>query len=105
GGTGPVTASAGDRSGDAGVPYFVDGTAVGSQVTAAPYTYSWDTTKLANGTHTLTATATDAAGNATTSSAVSVIVDNTAPAVSLTRPAAGPNVPRTGTVTATPPAP
>ena len=39
---------------------------------------SWNTTTAANGTHTLTARARDAAGNTTTSQTVTVTVDNTA---------------------------
>ena len=50
-----------------GVQFFVDGTAVGSRVTTAPYTYQLNTTTLADGAHTLTAQASDAAGNTTTS--------------------------------------
>src|SRR5207244_2437802 len=46
---------------------------------AAPYSVAWDTTAATNGTHTLTARARDAAGNQTTSSAVTVTVSNTAP--------------------------
>jgi hypothetical protein len=42
--------------------------------TAAPYQVSWDTTPVPTGTHTLTAVATDAAGNVTTSAAVTVTI-------------------------------
>ena len=49
---------------------------LGAEVTAAPYSISWNTTTAANGTHTLTAVARDAAGNTATSSAVSVTVSN-----------------------------
>jgi hypothetical protein len=41
---------------------------------------SWNTANASNGTHTLTARARDAAGNQTTSGAVSVTVSNAAPA-------------------------
>src|SRR6185503_1640645 len=47
--------------------------------TAAPYTTSWNTTTLANGTYTLTAAARDAAGNVTTSAPVTVTVANGPP--------------------------
>jgi Lamin Tail Domain len=47
--------------------------------TTSPYSWSWDTTATANGTHSLTSKAYDAAGNAGTSSAVSVTVSNAAP--------------------------
>ena len=65
---------------------------------------SWNTTKAANGSHTLTAVARDAAGNTTTSTAVSVTVNNadtTAPTVSVTAPASGATVSGTVTLSAT----
>ena len=51
-------------------------------LTAAPFEYPWATTRVSNGTHTLTAAATDNAGNRTISAAQSVNVQNT--------PASGP---------------
>ena len=71
-----VTASASDNVGVAGVQFRVDGVNLGGEITAAPYTTSWSTITAANGTHTLTAIARDAAGNTTTSAAVSVTVSN-----------------------------
>ena len=50
------------------VTFFVDGTQIGQPVTAPPYMIPWDTTTADAGTHTLTATAIDAA-NQTASSA------------------------------------
>jgi hypothetical protein len=44
---------------------------------AAPYSVPWSTTTAANGSHTVTARARDAAGNTTTSAAVTVTVSNT----------------------------
>jgi len=58
------------------VQYFLNGSAIGSAITASPYTYSWDTTKVANGTYSLTSQATDANGVASTSSLVNVTVNN-----------------------------
>ncbi len=72
-----LAATADDNTGVAGVQFKVDGVAVGSEDTTSPYAASWTTTSVANGTHTVTATARDAAGNSTTSSAVSVTVANT----------------------------
>ncbi|HET8550269.1 MAG TPA: Ig-like domain-containing protein [Bryobacteraceae bacterium] len=46
---------------------------------SAPFTCSWNTATVANGSYVLTATARDAAGN-TSSASVSVYVSNTAPA-------------------------
>jgi O-glycosyl hydrolase len=99
-GTVNVTASATDNIGVASVQFQLDGVNVGSLITAAPYTYSWDTTKSSNATHTLTAVAKDTAGNSTTSVADSVTVNNAAagPIVSITSPASGAKV--SGTVTA-----
>jgi mono/diheme cytochrome c family protein len=72
--------------------------------TTAPYSVNWNTGTTANGAKTLVATAFDAFGNATTSAAVAVTVNNVAdvtpPTVSLTAPVAG-NVSGTVTVTAT----
>ncbi len=42
---------------------------------ASPYSVAWDTTAASNGNHTLTATASDAAGNQSTS-AVAVVISN-----------------------------
>src|SRR5439155_1429688 len=68
----------------------------------APYAVSWDTTNASNGSHTLTARARDAAGNATSSSAVTVTVfnDTTPPTVSITSPSSGSTVSGTIAVTA-----
>ena len=74
-----VTASASDNVGVAGVQFQLDGSNLGAEVIASPYSVSWDTTKSANGAHTLTAIARDAAGNKTTSVAATVSVFNAAP--------------------------
>jgi glucose/arabinose dehydrogenase/PKD repeat protein len=73
-GTVNVTATASDDVGVAGVQFQLDGTALGSEDTSAPYSVSWDTVTAAPGSHTLTAAARDGAGNRTTSSPVSVTV-------------------------------
>jgi hypothetical protein len=74
-GTTNVTASAADNRGVASVRFFVDG-ALLAEDSAAPYSVPWNTTAAADGAHTLTATARDAAGNQTTSSPVGVTVAN-----------------------------
>jgi hypothetical protein len=71
------SANASDNVGVAGVRFRVDGNNIGSEDTSSPYSISWDTTGVSNGTHSLTAVARDAAGNSTTSAAVSVTVSNT----------------------------
>src|SRR5207244_11752742 len=77
-GTVSVTANASDNVGVAGVQFLLDGANLGAEVTASPYSVSWDSTTATNGSHTLTARARDAAGNQTTSAAVTVSVSNTA---------------------------
>jgi Big-like domain-containing protein/phospholipase D-like protein len=74
-----ISASASDNVGIAGVQFKLDGMNLGPEDTTAPYSVPWDTTSVANGTHTLTAQARDAAGNRTTSAVVSVTVSNPAP--------------------------
>ncbi|KQM82121.1 Ig-like domain-containing protein [Agromyces sp. Leaf222] len=49
--------------------------------------FAWDTTTVADGEHTLLATATDAAGNKTTTT-IKVTVDNSKPVVTIDAPAA-----------------
>ena len=95
-----VSANASDNVAVAKVQFLLDGNNLGAAVTAAPYQITWDTTTAGNGSHTLTAKATDTSGNSTTSSPVSVTVNNqdiTPPTVSITSPTVGSNV--NGTVT------
>jgi chitodextrinase len=75
-GTVNITANASDNIGVTGVKFFVDGTLLGSEDTASPYTASWNTLSVSSGTHVLTAVARDTAGNSSTSTAVSVTVNN-----------------------------
>src|SRR5207245_435575 len=102
-GTVTVTASASDNIGVVGVQFKLDGAALGAEDTTSPYSVSWNTVGAANGSHTLTAVARDAAGNVTTSAAVTVTVSNdtTPPSVSITSPVGGASVSGTVTVTAT----
>ncbi len=67
-----LVAAANDNAGIAGVTFFVNGSQVGAEDTSAPYTASWDSTPLAAGGYTVTATARDTSGNTTTSSPVIV---------------------------------
>src|SRR5207249_12023504 len=59
---------------------------LGAEDTTSPYSTNWNTTSASNGSHTLTAIARDAAGNRTTSSAVTVTVSNAAPPPDTTSP-------------------
>lgn len=76
------SASASDNVGVVGVQFKLDGSSLGAEDTSAPYSVTWDTTGAIDGTHTLTAVARDAAGNTTTSSAVTVTIENTPVSIS-----------------------
>ena len=89
-GTVSVTANASDNVAVAKVQFQIDGANAGAAVTAAPYSYSWSTTGVSNGSHTIKAIATDTSNNSTTSATVTVTVNNsdiTPPTVSVTAPA------------------
>lgn len=93
-GTVSITISASDNVGVASVSVSVDGGTLGTDV-SAPYSFAWNSLNVVNGSHTITATALDAAGNAAVASiqvTVNNVVDNTAPSVSITSPAAGATV-------------
>src|SRR5712691_11334709 len=75
-GTVTVTADGTDNVSVASVQFQLDGARLGSLVTTAPYSVSWDTTKSTGGPHTLSAIARDAAGNNATSASVTVTVNN-----------------------------
>jgi hypothetical protein len=78
-GTVSVAANATDDAAVTSVQYFLDGSPLGSLLRTSPYSISWNTTLVHNGTHTLTAQATDTAGLMGTSAAVTVTVQNPAP--------------------------
>jgi hypothetical protein len=93
-GTVPVTVDAADNVGVVSVQYQLDGANLGTAVTTSPFSTSWNTTGVSNGSHTLTAVAKDAAGNSSTLASVTVTVSNTVadttvPTVSITAPTAG----------------
>ncbi len=75
-----ITASASDDVGVVGVRFLVDGAPLGAEDTSSPYSISWNTTTVANGSHTLTATARDTAGQVASSS-ITVNVGNGGPVV------------------------
>jgi hypothetical protein len=75
-----VSANASDNVGVSGVQFKLDGANIGSEDITSPYSIAWNSTTVSNSSHTLTATARDAAGNQSTSSAVALTVNNiTAP--------------------------
>ncbi len=89
-GTQTVTANASDAQGLANVQFKLDGNNLGAADTTAPYSVAWDTKTAANGNHVLTAVATNIASLSTTSSPVTVNVQNpTPPTISFSSPAAG----------------
>jgi hypothetical protein len=78
-GTIAVSAGASDNVGVAGVQFLLDGASLGAEDTSAPYSISWNTGTAADGPHSLTAVARDAAGNRASSAPVTVTVSNNAP--------------------------
>src|SRR6267143_3906018 len=90
-GTVPVTASVTIVGGLTvrGVQFKLDGANLGAEDTSAPYSVSWNTTTASNGSHTLTAVATDILGVQWTSQPVTVTVSNP-PTISSFTPTSGP---------------
>jgi thermitase len=117
----PFQATAADNVSVSVVSFFVDGVFVG-QSSSSPYTVSWDSNSVPNGTHTVFSSALDSSNNLGESSAVTITVnnsitatptptiaptssptstpstDNTSPSVSITSPANNATVPVRGTV-------
>jgi hypothetical protein len=90
-GTVTIEASAGDYPGPVSqVEFFAAGTSLGID-TSAPYSATWDTTTVADGSHTITATATAAGGQAASDSNTVAVLNNGSP-ITLDVPiAAGPD--------------
>ncbi len=78
-GTVNLSATASDNVAVSGVQFLVDGVAYGTEDTASPYSSPWSSTAANNGPHSFAARARDAAGNVTTSPAVTATVSNQAP--------------------------
>jgi chitodextrinase len=74
---GPVslTATADDDTAIARVSFLIDGSVVG-YTTSAPYTFSWNSTTVPDGPHTVQSRAYDTAGNSTDSASVSITTLN-----------------------------
>jgi hypothetical protein len=75
-----VSATATAQNGIPSVQFYVDNVAVGSPITAPPFMLSWDTQSVADGSHVLSAVATDQGGLTGNSGSVAITVDNSAPA-------------------------
>lgn len=82
-GTVTITATATDNVKVARVLFYLDGTTLIATDLSSPYATSWDSKTIADGAHTVTASAFDTAGNSA-SSTVSVTVANGAIAPTLT---------------------
>ena len=67
-GTVPVTASASDNVAVASVEFWVDGAKKATD-TSAPYSYSWDTTQVLGGPHTILVKAVDTSNNSASTNA------------------------------------
>ncbi len=95
-----ISANASDDMSLQSVQFLVDGSSIALD-SSAPYGVTWNSRSIANGVHTLTATATDSQGNTATHS-IQFVVDNdvTPPSVAISAPAAGSVVEGTVTVTA-----
>ena len=77
-GTVTVAATATDNAAVSNVQFKLDGANLGTADTTSPYSVSWNSANVVNGSHKLTAVATDSSGNQTTSSTVTVTVTNQA---------------------------
>ena len=78
-GTIQVTANASDNDAVVGVQFKLDGADLGPEDTSAPYSFTWSTTTVPNGSHTITAVARDPSANAATSASVPITVTNNSP--------------------------
>ncbi len=88
-GTIQIQASASDNIDINKIEFKLDGNLLGED-TSAPYSYSWNTLTIPNGSHQLSAIAYDTAGNQNTSSVtISVNNDTTSPTISITSPRNG----------------
>lgn len=101
-GTVSISVNATDNVGVAKVEFYVNGQLIGSD-SSAPYNISWDSKTMPDGAASISAKAYDAAGNMAESNVINVtvnntiIVDTTAPVVTISSPINGANV-TSGTV-------
>ena len=91
GDTAVIAATASEKVRVAGVQFKLDGANLESEDTVAPYSVTWNTTFVADGSHVLTAVARDDVGNTATSSDVGVNVSNpfSYPSLSCSNPPPG----------------
>ena len=74
-----MAANASDNVAVASAQFLLDGQPLGNPVTSPPYAVNWNTTAATNGSHTLSARATDTSGNVGTAANVQVTVQNPPP--------------------------
>jgi hypothetical protein len=74
-----LSATAGDNVGISTVQFLLNGTPLGAPDTAAPYSTTWNTTSVSNGSYTIRARATDIAGNSSLAPEITIQVDNPPP--------------------------
>lgn len=67
----PITANASDNVAVSKVDFYVDGTLKSSD-TSAPYSYSWDTANVADGSHILKAISVDSSNNSSIAAQIAV---------------------------------
>ena len=71
----PISATATDNVSVDHVDYLIDGQ-VAATLTSGPFTYTWNSRSVSNGSHTVAVRAVDLAGNSTTTTAITVFVSN-----------------------------
>jgi hypothetical protein len=71
-----INATASDNVGVASVQFKVNGALIYPEDYSFPYSITWDSRTVVNGSHSITAVARDAAGNTITSAPVTVTVNN-----------------------------
>ena len=76
GSTVTLTASSSDNAAVTSVQFKLDNVSIGASGATSPYSITWNSTSVADGAHTLVAVVADGAGNISTSSAISVTVNN-----------------------------
>lgn len=84
-GTITLAANASDNIGVTKVEFWIDGSLVATD-TSSPFSHAYDSRQLANGNHSLTAKAFDAAGNSASSAAVAFSVSNAQSSIAETEP-------------------
>jgi len=68
-----LTATATSTAGITGVQFYVDNSPVGSQITSSPFTYTYNSSGLSSGSHTVSAVAEDTVGGySTTTTSITV---------------------------------